>query len=199
MKKYINHIGLFVAILALNSCVSEEDQQLPPYNPIIYSEDFQGIANSNFDISGWTNVATEGSKIWIEKAYKGNGYLEFSPFGSNENVNEAWLVTPKIDISEANAKTLVFKIAQHHVVDTTENKVQVYITNEFNGDIATTQWTEKPCELPKVGQGNNYKFVSSGKIDLSEYPNEVYIAFKATGGSANNKSGSYQIDDIKIF
>lgn len=129
MNTYIKTIGIFAAVLSMTSCVSEEDQQLPEYNPVVYNQDFQGLTNDTFDVTLWTNVATEGSKVWQSKVYKGNGYFEFSPFGSNENVNEAWLISPKIDISQANAKTLVFKLAQHHVVDTTANKVQVYITD----------------------------------------------------------------------
>lgn len=192
------HILLAFVALIFTACVSEEDQALPPHNPVIFFEDFQGIPDNTFNENAWTNIATQGTKTWFGTTHKGNGHFRFSPFGSNETINEAWLITPKINIDKANAKKMIFLVAQNHVTDTTNNHIKLYISSNFEGDIENAHWVEKKFNHPQA-QSTNFQFVNSGVVDLSEFSGEINIGFKAVGGKDNNHSGGYQIDDIKIF
>ena len=46
----------------------------------------------------------------------------------------------------------------------------------------------------------NFDFFSSGKIDLSSYTGNIYIAFKYKGSGTNTAlDGTYEIDNIRIF
>lgn len=201
MKKFKNIIPVAVFAIAnlFTSCVSEDDQNLPNYNPVIFNEDFQAIPAGTFDASQWVIQEEAGSKKWFATSYNGNGYFEFSPFNSGETVNIGWLVTPAISIDQAKAKRLTFNIAQHHVVDTTNNYLSLYISTDFAGDVTTATWVEKSIKLPPVGSANNYDFFNSGIVDLSEFSGTIYIGFKAVGGTATVNAGAYQIDDIKVF
>lgn len=196
--KYILPTVLMLSGL-MTSCVTEDDQELPQYNPVIFYEDFQTILTDSFDATPWTIVNEEGSKSWFSNSYRENGYFEFSPFNSGENLNISWMITPSINIDEANAKRLIFKVAQHHVVDTTNNYLVVMVSDNFSGDISTATWVEKNITLPPTGSAYNYDFYNSGVVDLSEFSGNIHIGFKAVGGTATVNAGAYQIDDIKVF
>lgn len=197
--KYILPLAVITTASLFTSCVTEDDIELPQYNKTVFFEDFQKIVSGDFDSSSWTLFEEAGTKKWFSASYNGNGYFEFSPFGSNENSNIGWLVSPVVNVDAANAKRLVFKVAQHHVVDNTNNYLKVYISTDFSGDVTTATWVEKAINLPPVGSNNNYDFYNSGIVDLSEFSGNIHIGFKAVGNTQSTNAGAYQIDDIKVF
>lgn len=193
-------------ILALNSTddVNMEGVRCTLLDPsdftTVFSEDFEtSTNNTNLDFPGWTNFAEEGSRIWREKTFSGNGYTEFSSFGSNDDVNIAWLVTPGIDMDAQNNEFLNFKGAQHHL-SSVENTLEVFVSTDFNGsDVLGATWTQVAATVPT--QANDwYEFVDSGLIDLSSYTGTLYVAFKVVGsGNDDSLTGGYQIDDLSII
>ena len=197
--KYIIPITIITLGLA-TACSPEDEQELPTYSPTIYFEDFQKVIDGTFDESAFVNVAETGTKKWFATSYKENGYYEFSPFQSNETVNVAWFVTPAINIDSAVKKRLTFQTAQHHVVNTENNYIQVYVSTNFTGDVTTATWHEmENFNKPQIGGGFNYDFFNSGVVDLSAFNGNIHIAFKATGGTASANAGAYMIDNIKVF
>lgn len=201
MKK-LNYI-LPIAILAITgvftACSPEDEQVLPEYSPTIYLEDFQKVIDGTFDESPFTNFAEAGTKKWFSTSYNGNAYYEFSPFNSNETLNVGWFVTPAINIDTAKRKRLTFQSAQHHVVNTENNFLEVLVSTDFTGDVTTATWTVLPFNGPQIGNGFNYDFFNSGAVDLQGFSGNIHIAFKATGGTASANAGAYMIDNIKVF
>src|SRR5690554_6170268 len=197
MKK-LTYLMLFQLLLILG-CSPESHQELPDHHPVVYFEDFQGIIDDTFDETIFQNYIEVGSKNWFANSYQKNGYYEFSPFNSGENLNIAWFITPGINLDAANAKRLTFESAQHHVVNTKNNHLKVLISTNFTGNVGTANWTEVPFKTPEIGAENNYDFFSSGIVDLKAFNATIHIAFKATGGTGNNVSGAYMIDNIKVF
>ncbi|AWI24906.1 DUF5689 domain-containing protein [Flavobacterium pallidum] len=166
-----------------------------------YYEDFQeSVDNTNFNYEGWTNVATSGTKLWREEAFSGNGYAEFSSFGSGNALNVAWLVTPGIDMDAHTGETMLFRTAQHHLdVNSDANSLKVYVSSDFTGNPATATWIEVPVTLPTMDTAW-YAFVGSGGVDLSGYTGTIHIGFKFTGsGTDTTLDGAFQIDDLKIL
>ena len=165
-----------------------------------FSEDFQAaVDGTNFDFPGWTNVATEGTRVWREEAFQGNGYAEFSAFGSNNPSNVSWLVTPGINMDEQGNEMLTFSTAQHHLdVDAPGNSLEVYVSTNFTGDVTTATWEPISVNLPTTANAW-YEFVSSGPVDLSTYTGTLHIAFKFIGSGTNlTLDGAYQIDNLQI-
>ncbi|HLW63355.1 MAG TPA: DUF5017 domain-containing protein [Flavobacterium sp.] len=199
--KHIKYLSMAVlsVFLVLVGCSPENNQELPQHHPVIYFEDFQGIIDDTFDETIFQNYIEVGSKNWFANSYQKNGYYEFSPFNSGENLNIAWFITPGINLDAANAKRLTFESAQHHVVNTKNNHLKVLISTNFTGNVGTANWTEVPFKTPEIGAENNYDFFSSGIVDLKAFNATIHIAFKATGGTGNNVSGAYMIDNIKVF
>lgn len=200
MRKLKYTFAALTLALSFVSCVSEEDQELPQLNNVIFNEDFQTAVTGTFDTTNWHNIAKTGTKIWFQNLYRENGYFEFSPFGSNEAVNEGWFITPQIDLNNANKKAMNFDVAQHHVIDATNNKLKVFISNDFTGDnFDSATWTEVSFTGPKIGSSNNYDFFKSGTINLAEFSGKINIAFVAIGGTSSVNAGAYMIDNIKVF
>jgi len=170
---------------------------IPPF----FIEDFQtAIDNTNLNIANWTNVATAGTKLWKEEVFTGNGYAEFSAFGSGNAQNVVWLVSPAINFSSYTTKQIDFEVAQHHLdVDSPNNSLQVLISTDFAGNVTTATWTALNANLP-VKATSWYEFLKSS-IDVSSFSgSNVRIAFKFTGsGTDTTLDGAFQIDNFKVY
>ncbi|WCM41384.1 DUF5017 domain-containing protein [Flavobacterium sp. CBA20B-1] len=197
--KFLFPVAVIALVSVFAACSPEDEQELPTYSPTIYMEDFQKVIDGTFDESKFTNIAETGTKKWFSTSYQGNAYYEFSPFNSNETLNVAWFVTPAINVDTAVKKRLTFQSAQHHVVNVENNFLEVLISTDFTGDVTTATWKSVTFNGPKIGSGFNYDFFNSGVINLQEYTGNIYIAFKATGGTASANAGAYMIDNIKVF
>lgn len=168
-----------------------------------YTEDFQAsIDNTDFDLPGWSNIVQSGVRKWSEQAFEGNGYAEFSAFGSNNALNEAWLVSPAIDMNAHTGETFRFDAAMHHLDGDTEgNKLEVFVFTSFNGTDAAGATKVNVTGLANLPTTANewYEFVASGEIDLSSYTGNIYIAFKYTGSGSNTDfDGAFQIDNLVV-
>jgi hypothetical protein len=193
-------------VLTLNqvSDVNMESARCTPLNiddfEVIYEEDFQdAIDGTDLDLPGWTNFAEEGSRVWREEAYQGNGYAEFSTYGSGNAVNIGWLVSPGIDMDTQENEFFNFEAAQHHL-DSPLNTLEIFVSTDFDGsDVLGATWIPVSADLPT--QSNSwYEFVDSGLIDISEYTGTLHVAFKVTGsGTDTQLDGAYQIDNFVIL
>ncbi len=193
-------------VLALNSTddVDMEGARCSLLDPedfdTIYSEDFESaINNTDLDFTDWSNFAEEGSRVWREKTFGGNGYTEFSSYNSGDDDNIAWLVTPGFDMDAQSNEFLNFKAAQHHL-ESADNTLEVFVSTDYNGsDVLGATWTQVGANLPS--QANDwYDFIDSGLIDISSYSGTLYVAFKFVGsGTDTTLDGAYQIDDLSII
>jgi hypothetical protein len=191
----------FLAIVTVSIAVScSDDTDIAPFKPLIFSEDFPEPEinyNATFDFEGWTNFAETGTKLWIERDFNNDGYIQFSSFGSNQPSNIGWAITPTITIQEEANAVLSFSSASNFV-DNPDNKLEVFISSDYDGtNVLTATWTELEAVVAN-NTTNNYTYIPSGEIDLSSYSGTVHIAFKVTGnGSALD--GLFQVDKVKVY
>jgi hypothetical protein len=176
-----------------------------PVEPVdaFYEEDFQeAVDNTDFNIAGWANITEAGTRKWSEQTFDGNGYAEFSSFGSGAASNVAWLVTPAIDMNSHTGEVLAFETAQHHLDgDSDGNKLEIFVFTSFNGtDIAGATKIEVTDQVALPTSATAwYEFVASGNVDLSSYTGNIYIAFKFTGSGSNTAlDGAFQIDNLTV-
>jgi hypothetical protein len=167
---------------------------------VIVEEDFDsGVDNSTFNFPGWTNFAEEGSELWTEQVFSGNGYAEFSSFRSGDDVNIAWLISPGIDMDAQTNEFLNFQVAQHHL-DSVDNTLELFVSTDYDGsNVAAATWQPVSANLP-VPSDSWYAFKDSGLVDLSTYTGTLYVGFKVTGsGNDDTLDGAYMIDDFKVL
>lgn len=167
---------------------------------VIFEEDFnEAIDNTNLNIVGWTNFAEEGSELWTEQVFSGNGYAEFSSYFSGDDVNVGWLVSPGIDMDSQDNEFLNFHTAQHHL-DSAANTLEVFVSTNYDGsNVLGATW--EPISATLASQANSwYAFIDSGLIDISSYSGTLYVGFKVTGsGTDTQLDGAYHVEDFQVL
>lgn len=160
----------------------------------LISEGFENISNLN-ELSGWINVNTSGgNRIFVLGNFSGNNYAQISAFGSNEDVVEAWLVTPELDFDSFENHLLDLDIEAAH----DNGKIlTVLITENFTGDVTTTDWQELGVEVPTGPSSGFGGLQSVPSVNVSCFEGNVRIAFRYLG-SANGPSTRYHIDNVRI-
>ena len=98
--------------------------------------------------------------------------------GTNHRV-EDWLLSPNIRLKKSVHPMLTFDHAvRYGNVDANPKWLSIMVTDDFTGDVTTTQWKklEWTAELP---DGSNWIFRSAGVYNLSEYNGKtIVIAFR---------------------
>ena len=114
-----------------------------------------------------------------------------SGYAGGNNVNEDWLISPEIDLSELTAASLSFQTASKF----TGNVLEVKISSDYaGGDPNSATWTNLSATLDA---SNNYTWTNSGNIDISSFVGgTVHVAFKYT--STSSASMTWEVDNVKI-
>ena len=161
------------------------------YTPlaVLYKDDF---AAGGFG-SDWTTVNVAGTQVW-NTSNQGNGtnyYAVMSAPLSNP-ANEDWLISKTVSLVGKTKAAVSFTSDVRYGGPA----LQVYATENYTGNPATTTWVALPAALDT----NNAAFgdwVSSGNVDLSVFLGKnVRIAFKYT--STTSAAATWEIDDFKI-
>lgn len=190
----------------LTSCVGDDDYVIPTVYTYAFNEAFStsptgsGSVEVPITLDGWVNHNASSStpvssRLWHARTFDNNIYAEFSSFYSVTGTNdEAWLITPAIDLTGTTGEALSFSTKTRFA---NGYPLTAFVSTDYDGTtagIATATWTSLPFTAPTA----NDVFVSSGAIDISAYESDnVRIAFKYTGSRAGVTT-TLQLDNIKI-
>lgn len=193
---------VFAGLSILSSCTSESDVENVRVKTTLFVENFTDNTDGTvLNTSGWTNYAQAGTKKFTEEIYSGNGYAEFTSFGSSQASNIAWLISPAFDMNKQDGEKLVFQAA-HAFLTNAENSLELMVSTDYDGNIANfnqSSWLSLPFNAPKTSN-DFYEYINSGEIDLSKYNGTLYFAFKVKGSGTNtNLDATYQIDNIRLY
>ena len=121
--------------------------------------------------------------------------MRISAYNTNESPLEAWLVTPEIQLTEAYDEILSFDILSSY-----DNGLllSVYVTQNFTGDIGTTEWIPLDANIPLGPSSANSTVFKNSKINLSCLTGSVWIGFRYLG-SAPDKTTTYDLDNVRIL
>jgi len=148
--------------------------------------------NFNGSLGVFEAVNVLGSKDWYSSSYNTDEYAKISAYGNG--VNEDWLVSPAIDLSDYT--NLVFQVNQTaKYVDDRWDLLNILISTNYSGDVATATWDT--IKIETLPAGDDYTFVLSEAYDLSAYEDEiVYIAFKYE--TTESVAATWEINDVII-
>ncbi len=202
MKKIALYSFIALTGLVFIGCTQESDIENKQTKKTLFVEGFQGNTdNTDLNTPGWTNYAQLGTKRYTEQVFSGNGYAEFTSFGSGQALNVAWLISPAFNMDEQEGETLVFQSA-HSFLTNVENTLELFVSTDYDGNIANfdaATWVNIPVKTPTPND-ERFVWINSGQVDLSGYEGTLHFAFKARGsGSNNNLDATYQIDNIRLF
>lgn len=204
INKTYDGYDLVINLISTDDVIMDDPMRCDPFNiddyTAVFTEDFNdAVDNTNLNLPGWTNFAEEGSELWTEQAFGGNGYAEFSSYLSGDAVNVGWLVSPGIDMDAQEGEYLFFRTAQHHL-DSVDNTLEVYVSSDFDGsNVLSATWVPITTNLADI---NNdwYDFIDSDLIDVSGYTGTLHVAFKVSGSGTNTQlDGAYHVEDFNIL
>ena len=105
--------------------------------------------------------------------------------------SEALLVSPEVDLTEAETATLTFN---HALNKLNSGKIDEHIAL-LAKKVGDADWTK--VEIPNKPAGNNWDFVASGEIDLKAYiGSKMQIAFKYT--STTSCAPTWEVKNVLI-
>lgn len=158
--------------------------------PVIYSEAFAsgGIG------ADWTAVSVTGSQVW-NTSNQGNGsnyYAIMNGFSGGPKLNEDWLISKAISLVGKTKATVSFTSD----VRDSGNPLEVYATESYTGDPATTVWVPLTANLDtNINAFGDW--VGSGDLNLNAFLGKnVRIAFKYTSTTA--AAATWEVDDFKV-
>lgn len=185
-----------VKIVSYNYSSSEPSADVQLETSI--NEGFDGVAvDAKVNISGWSNIAETGSVNWVGKSFSGNFYAQCSAFGAASEV-KSWLISPTISLSNVENPKFSFdvKIGYYNA-----DCLSILISEDFNGvDPATANWVDVTSQFAfyHVASGYGPMYIA-GLLDMSAFKEKpINIAFKYSGDGANNKTTTYQIDNVQV-
>jgi len=158
-------------------------------------EDFQSSVtnNADVDITGWNNLAIQGTRLWRGREFDGNFYVQATAFNDTEANMETWLITPEVDLS--SPKTLTFESAQAFYV---HDGLTVWIATDYDGTNAdTANWTQLSANFAQ-STDQQYEFQPSGNVDLSAFSGTGHIGFRYQGSGPLGNTTTWLLDNVKV-
>lgn len=172
-------------------------------SPLLW-QNFEGIATGQLtSLKDWMNggdwfISSKGDAEVKVTSYDANQYVQISA-SKAKGACEAWLITPEINLISGISRALGFDI---NVGNWNADCLSVLISTDFDGsNVDAAGWTDITSEFaipqkPAKGYGN---FASADKFLLHAYSgHKIRIAFKYVGDGANEKTTTYQIDNIMV-
>lgn len=153
---------------------------------------FANIFRDGFtNLSNWTAVSITGTQVWATTTF-GNP-APSAIMNGNRLANEDWLISKKITIpSEYTEVFFSFETDARF----TGNPIEVYVTDNYTGNVTTTTWTKKTANLD-TDLNAFAGFVSSGKVDVTSFKGkDLVVAFKYT--SVDGASTTWEIDNFSV-
>ncbi len=161
---------------------------------IIFSEDFESADSgepAHTELPGWNSEVVEGTREFEIGSFSGNNFATLTAFEAG-GVVDAYLITPAIDLSEADSPELTFDVQKRFFSD---NVLRVYISEDYDGtNFGTASFTEVTSDLDIPTAGS---FNSAGTLDLSTYSGEVRVAFRYTGEDPGNTT-TLRVDNVVV-
>jgi len=161
----------------------------------LFEQNFEGVNNlGDLEALGWENITVAGNEDFVIGNFSGNNYAQISGFNSGENQMETWLVTPDINLDASTNESFTFDL---QVAFANGVILSVLITEDYTGDVTTTEWTEVDVNVPNAPTGGFGSFENMGDINISCLSGNVRIAFVYTG-SDPSATTRYHIDNVEV-
>lgn len=200
MKSLKSLLFLALPVVILSGCTKEDAYEIPTFKQTIFEEDFSdNVDNTVLNTTGWSNISQLGTVKWSEQVFSGNGYAEFTSFGSGQALNVAWLISPEIDMDTHEGEKLFFQTA-HNFLTSRDNTIELMVSKDYDGtNFAASSWVKVPATMVSPDDVR-FVWVNSGAVDLSKFTGKIHFAFKVTGSGTNtNLDGTFQVDNVRLY
>lgn len=166
-----------------------------------YCDFDKGTNLSYYTERGWQVLGVSGTQTcWWLRSNQGNNVMRSSASGGTENGGpyETWLITPGIDLSKCDTKTLTFRTqAAYPAADCS---MEVYVLTAKNPQACTPVKLDAKIATPPASGYSAW--TGSGTIDLTPYASnpKIWIGFcyKAAKGGMGDACSTYDLDNVNV-
>lgn len=185
------------AILEDGTIIGEGgDEPTPPVGGVTFFEESFASDKGTFTIEDKTRP-TQVSEIWKWESYTSetgetvSKYMKASAYisATEKEASESWLISPVVNLTKATKASLTFEHA-HKFCGDPAKELTIWVKESTASD-----WTQ--ATIPTYGTNLDWKFVSSGNIDLASYIGKnIQFAFKYISTTSN--VGTWEVKSVKI-
>ena len=185
------------AILEDGTIIGEGgDEPTPPVDGVTFFEESFASDKGTFTIEDKTRP-TKVSEIWKWESYTpetggtASKYMKASAYisATEKEASESWLISPVVNLTKATKASLTFEHA-HKFCGDPAKELTIWVKESTASD-----WTQ--ATIPTYGTNQDWKFVSSGNIDLASYIGKnIQFAFKYISTTSN--VGTWEVKNVKI-
>ena len=140
----------------------------------------------------FTTQSVSGNETW---SYS-NLYIcmAISGYSAGNKVNEDWLISPEIDLSNLSSAYFSFDHAGKFFVNPNYEATAWISTNYIDGLPSTAIWTQ----INILNYFKDFTFVTSGKLSLNDYiGKKIHIAFKYV--SSSSAAGNWELRNFNVY
>ncbi len=192
MKQIIKYSVFALAIsLVIAACTNAEDYNL--------ETEITGITLfyetlDDGTLGGFINQQVVGEYPWFADSY---GYANITGYvGGVDHDNEAWLISPWIDLTLVDAAHFSFDHVVRYFANPLDEATLWISENYEDGLPETADWTQLEPQIPFSDPGN-WDLSNSGDISLTEFAGKrVRIAFKYI--STVSKAGTWEVKNFVV-
>ena len=183
LDKYFGVAGL----RSVSEYVIDGSTPTPQPDEAIFSEPFSASQGA-FTIDN-KNLPSAISSIWTFSSSYGMVATAYEKNSRKNYDGEAWLISPEIDLTNVTNATLTFSHGANYFKG--ECKDECSVLAKAAGE---SEWSTLNV---KTWPANDFKFVSSGDVDLKAYVGKkMQIAFRYT--STDTKAGTWEIKKVLV-
>lgn len=194
----------FVLVINKTSDVQMNDSlcyllDIANYPTVLLEEDFEATSGT-IAILGWTNYKEAGTKLWRSYVDEDSGSraAKIGSYSSGNDQTISWLISPPVSLNTVNEAFLSFETSNSFADG---SDLEVLISSDWNGEeatIVTATWHTLPASIVK--DSDDYSsWIHSSYLNLSDYTDTIYIAFKYTGSGHENFDGTFELDNLKVI
>lgn len=157
---------------------------------VYLGKDFE---DQDINTGGFTDQVIVGTSDWFAASFSGNNFAKMSNYSGGSNaVSETWYITPGLDLTGATSPIFSFASAANFTGDV----IEVFTSTDYDGTSdPNTQGTWNTMS-PALSTGNNYDWVNSGELAVTNTSTTTYFAFKYTGGATDGMT--WEIDSVFV-
>lgn len=139
----------------------------------------------------WRKYSVAGSQQWNchSIGYNGTPAFAMNGYQGGNNVNEDWLITPKLDLSAMTNPAIAFRAFKKFAGD------DIHVLISFNysgiGDPTAATWTDLNIDFSTVD--TNWNVYQAGLASFKSNP--FFVAFKYT--STTTAAAQWKLDEIQ--
>ncbi len=151
------------------------------------------------NLGTFSQFSVEGPQLWIWDHWDA-GCVKMSGFSGGSSIpNEDWLISPAINLAGRTGSILKFRHTANFVSGQWA-QLQLMISSNYSGSGNPNEsgtWTQ--LTIPTLPAGNNWVYVDSGDIDISDLDGQstVFIAFRYQSTSA--VAPNWQISKVEVW